>query len=68
MSADIIERLCRSLAFHIVESELTLSHAEGEIEDWAEECREARELIAEAGFDIDQLYPVLDRPTTGEPQ
>ncbi|MES5483605.1 hypothetical protein QMZ05_12675 [Bradyrhizobium sp. INPA03-11B] len=67
-SSDLIERLCRSLAFHIVESELTLSHAEGDIEDWREECTAARALIAEAGFDIDVLYPVLDRPTTGEPQ
>lgn len=65
---DLIERLCRSLAFHLIESELTLSHAEGEIDDWAKECSEARALISEAGFDIDQLYPVLDRPTSGESQ
>lgn len=66
--ADLIERLCRSLAFHLVESELTLQHAEGETDPWADECRRARALIAEAGFDIDQLYPVIDRPTSGEPQ
>jgi len=66
--SDLIERLCRSLAFHLVESELTLSHAEGEIDPWQEECSKARALITEAGFDIDALYPVLDRPTSGEPQ
>ena len=63
----LIERLCRSLAFHLVESELTLSHAEGEIEEWRQECDDARKLIAEAGFDIDELYPILDRPTSNEP-
>lgn len=69
MSHDLslIERLCRSLAFHLVESEVTLSHAEGDIADWREECDRARALIREAGFDIDALYPVLDRPTSEEP-
>jgi hypothetical protein len=67
MRSDLTERLCRSLAFHLIESELTLSHAEGEIEDWAEECRAARSLIKEAGFDIDVLYPILDRPTSSDP-
>lgn len=66
-ASDLIERLCRSLAFHVVESELTLDHAEGEIGDWADECRKARALITEAGFDIDVLYPILDRPTSTEP-
>lgn len=61
--SDLIERLCRSLAFHLIESELTLQHAEGSIESWQEECDQARALIAEAGFDIDELYPVEDRPT-----
>lgn len=62
---DLMERLCRSLAFHLVESELTLAHADGDIEDWRQQCATARELIAEAGFDIDELYPVEDRPTAG---
>ncbi|SDC08008.1 hypothetical protein SAMN05216337_1001204 [Bradyrhizobium brasilense] len=66
--SDLVERLCRSLAFHVVESELTLQHAEGDLTDWRNECTSARALIAEAGFDIDVLYPVLDRPTAGEPQ
>lgn len=67
-SMPLIERLCRNLAFHLIESELTLSHAEGDIEDWREECTEARTLIAEAGFDIDVLYPILDRPSSQGPQ
>lgn len=62
MVGDLIERLCRSLAFHVVESELTLSQSEGDIEDWREECEDSRALIAEAGFDFDALYPVEDRP------
>ena len=41
----LVERLCRSLAFHVVEAD------------------NARALIAEAGFDIDLLYPLEDRPT-----
>jgi len=68
MALSLIERLCRSLAFHLVESELTLSHAEGDTDPWRQECEDARALIAEAGFDIDKLYPVLDRPTSGDPQ
>lgn len=60
---DLIERLCRSLAFHVVESEITSSFAEGETDPWADEITKARALIAEAGFDFDDLYPVEDRPT-----
>ena len=64
----LIERLCRNLAFHLIESELTLSHAEDDIEDWRAECNEARALIVEAGFDLDVLYPILDRPSSQWPQ
>jgi hypothetical protein len=68
-SPPLVERLCQSLAFHLIESELTLSHAEGEdLSYWTEECSKARALIKEAGFDIDVLYPILDRPTCTEPQ
>jgi hypothetical protein len=60
----IVERLCRSLAFHLVESELTLQHACGEdLSIWTKEVAAAKALITEAGFDIDVLYPVEDRPT-----
>src|ERR1700733_10997474 len=55
--APLIERLCKNLAFHLIESEITLSLAEGAIEDWRDACNEARDLIKEAGFDIDALYP-----------
>ncbi len=66
MTRDLVERLCRGLAFHVVESELTLQHVEGDADEWHEECAKARNLIAEAGFDIDVLYPIEDRPTAGE--
>jgi hypothetical protein len=59
---DLIERLCRSLAFHLVESELTLQFSDGDTSDWTQHIAEARALIAEAGFDIDELYPPADRP------
>lgn len=68
MQTSLIERLCRSLAFHLIESELTLSHAEGDLSEWADECSKARAIIKEAGFDIDVIYPILDRPTCTEPQ
>jgi hypothetical protein len=58
----LIERLCRNLAFHLIESELTLSQAEGAVDEWQAECEAGRALIAEAGFDIDELYPSQDRP------
>ncbi|MBN9007270.1 MAG: hypothetical protein J0H40_17870 [Rhizobiales bacterium] len=67
-TSDLTERLCRSLAFHVIESELTLQHSEGDLTEWRDECIAARALIAEAGFDIDVIYPVLDRPTVGESQ
>lgn len=65
---DLIERLCRSLAFHLVESELTLLFCEGATTPWADEVAKAKALIAEAGFDLDALYPVEDRPTAGRLQ
>jgi len=64
----LIERLCRSLAFHLVESELTLSVSEGNAPTWEAEVAKAKALIAEAGFDLDDLYPVEDRPTIQEVQ
>lgn len=65
VSGNLIERLCRSLAFHTIESELTLQFSDGDISSWVEEVAEARALIAEAGFDFDELYPPGDRPTAG---
>lgn len=63
LKTDLVERLCRSLAFHVVESENTASMADGEENPWIEEIAKARALIAEAGFDFDVLYPIEDRPT-----
>jgi hypothetical protein len=65
---DLVERLCRSLAHHLVESELTLQFCEGDIAPWIEEVAAAKALIVEAGFDIDVLYPPEDRPTVGRIQ
>lgn len=60
---NLAERLCRSLAFHVVETEVTLSVSEGNLSELCDECALARRLIAEAGFNIDDLYPVSERPT-----
>ena len=69
---DLIERLCRSLAFHVIESEVTLECIEDDcVCDGAAHLRghieAARGLVAEAGFDIDVLYPLEQRPTAVEP-
>lgn len=64
--ADLIECLCRSLAFHLIESELTLRFAEGDTSDWANEVAKAKQLIAEAGFDLDEIYPPDERPIAWE--
>lgn len=67
MSApSLIERLCRSLAFHLVESEVTIRFSEGDVSDWQAEVDRAKALIAEAGFDLDELYPPRDRPNAQE--
>ena len=67
-ASDLIERLCHSLAFHLIESELTLKFSEGNTSEWVAEVAKARALIAEAGFDIDDLYPPDDRPTADRSQ
>lgn len=64
--SDLIKRLCRSLAHHLVESELTLQFSEGDTTPWKQEVANAKALIAEAGFDLDVLYPPEDRPTASE--
>jgi hypothetical protein len=65
---DITERLCRSLAFHLVESEITLSVATGDLSEWKSQVASARALIEAAGFDIDELYPIAERPTVSSLQ
>ena len=42
---DLIARLCESLAFHVIETELTTSMAEGDLSEWHKECKAARDLI-----------------------
>ena len=63
---DLIERLCRSLACHVVENELTWSVTEPPSEVLGEQISEARALIEEAGYDFDELYPAEHRPTAYE--
>lgn len=58
----LVERLCRSLAFHVVETEGEIEAISPPPEDLIAEVVKARELITEAGFDFDVLYPVADRP------
>ena len=59
----LVERLCRSLAFHVVETEGSLEFMDPMPTDIVAEADNARALIAEAGFNIDVLYPPEDRPT-----
>ena len=59
----IVERLCRSLAFHVIETEGALEFMDPMPPDIVSEADHARALIAEAGFKIDVLYPPEDRPT-----
>jgi len=69
MASDLIPRLCRSLAVHLVESENTLKMMVGDSDEIAEfrgEIETARALIVEAGLDIDAIYPVAERPVVEE--
>ncbi len=63
---DLIRRLCQSLAFHLIESEITFHFAEGETAPWLAEISNAKALISEAGFDLDVIYPIADRPIAEE--
>ena len=62
MSDDLIERLCRCLAIHTIETENTAQMVVGDEPFLQDSIAEARQLIAEAGFDFDTLYPVAERP------
>lgn len=59
---NFVEDLCRCLAYHTVDSEITLSMMDPPDEGMADEIGRARALIAAAGFEFDVLYPVADRP------
>ena len=60
----LTERLCHSLAIMVIEAEITLQHMEPVDDDLEAEVEGARDLIAEAGFDFDVIYPVEQRPET----
>lgn len=60
---DLLKRVMRSLAFHVVETELTLQFVNGDASEIRDEIQRAKGLIEEAGFDFDDLYPLEDRPT-----
>lgn len=69
ISKNLLVRLCRSLAIHCVETELTLQHMEGPkdaLDGMVRLIQEARSLISEAGFEFDELYPPSQRPTAVE--
>jgi len=62
LQGDILERLCRCLAFHAVESENTSKFMRPPDTEVEAQVEEARTLIATAGFEFDVLYPVSERP------
>ncbi len=43
-----------------------MEHADGDTGPWDKEIAIAKALIAEAGFDLDVLYPLEDRPIVSE--
>lgn len=59
---DLIKSLCKALAFHLIETEITLQMTEGDTTSTEQACTKSRELIKQAGYDIDELYPVDQRP------
>lgn len=62
----LIERPCRCLAFHAVETDIMSHYVDAEMSEYRlEEVSEARRLIAEAGLDFDALYPIEQRPAHG---
>ncbi|MCS4088750.1 hypothetical protein [Rhizobium sp. BK176] len=64
MSVDqkLLERLCKSLAYHVVETEITFQFMTPQEPEIADRIAEAKALVAEAGFDFDVIYPLADRP------
>lgn len=62
----LMKRLCKSLAFHLVETETTIRFMQGDASGWQREVDAAKALIAEAGYDLDVLYPPAERPIAEE--
>ena len=63
---ELLARICKCLAFHAVETELTFQFMMPQASEIAEKIEEAKALIAEAGLDFDVLYPVTERPIAVE--
>lgn len=63
VSEELLARICKCLAFHAVETELTFQFMTPQAPEVAEKISEAKALIAEAGFDFDVLHPFSERPT-----
>jgi hypothetical protein len=66
VSEELLVRICKSLAFHAVETELTWQFMTPPEPEYGEKIEEAKALIAEAGLDFDVLYPVSERPVAFE--
>lgn len=62
-SEELLARICKCLAFHAVETEITFQFMTPQPPEIAEKIEEAKVLIAEAGFDFDVIYPVAERST-----
>lgn len=63
---ELLARICKCLAFHAVETELTFQFMTPQAPEIAKKIEEAKALIAEAGLDFNKLYPVAERPTAVE--
>jgi hypothetical protein len=60
---ELLTRMCKCLAFHAVETELTFQFMTPKDPGMAARSEEAKALVAEAGLDLYALYPGADRPT-----
>lgn len=58
----LTERLCRALAVMTIEAEMRLQFMDEEDPTLIHEIQAARDLIAEAGYDFDTIYPPDERP------
>lgn len=61
VSEELLTRICKCLAFHANETEITYQFMTPQDPSFAASIEEAKELIAEAGFDYDTIYPVAER-------
>jgi hypothetical protein len=66
VSDELLTRICKCLAFHANESEITYRFMTPQDPYFAAHIDEAKALIAEAGLDYDTIYPVAERSTAVE--